>query len=100
MVLGHSIETEGVENYMFRDVDSILHDVRKLDPEQQVELAEKILAGVSQTPEIEAATREEIHSRARAYRQGELKAEDASPMFSCVREMITQARTHSFTVTG
>jgi putative addiction module component (TIGR02574 family) len=77
---------------MFRDVDSILHDVRELDPEQQVELAEKIMAGVSQTPEIEDATREEIHSRAQAYHRGELKAEDASQMFARVREMITQAR--------
>ncbi|MDP4198573.1 MAG: addiction module protein [Bacteroidota bacterium] len=77
---------------MDRDVDSILHDVRELDRESQIQLAEKIIAGVLPSSEIEAAQRKEVRTRVEAYRRGELKADDARPMLERARKMIADAR--------
>lgn len=81
-----------VEFTMDRDLESILHDVRELDRESQLELASRILGDNQSDSEIDAAHRREVRSRLEAYRHGDLKADDIEPMFERARKMIADAR--------
>jgi hypothetical protein len=78
---------------MDRDIDSILHDVRELDRESQIALAERILeeSGPSDR-ELDAAWRSEIRSRVAAYKRGEIEVSDARDMFIRARKMIEDAK--------
>ena len=73
---------------MDRSVESILHDVRELDRDSRIVLAERILDEAISSSELDIATREEIRNRVDAYRRGDLKDENVQPMFDRARQMI------------
>jgi hypothetical protein len=78
---------------MDRSFDSILHDVRELDRESQIALAERIMEeNVPATEELDSLWRAEIRSRVEAYKRGEIEVGDASDMLARGRKMIEDAK--------
>ena len=75
---------------MDRSIDSILHDVRELDRDSRIAIAERILdeeAGPVD-PKLEAAWRAEIRSRVAAHDRGEIKTVDAFESIAKARKMV------------
>ncbi len=70
---------------MSKQVKILADAAAKLDFDDQIELAERIVAGLPLVPEIEAAWADEADDRLAAYQRGEMQAEHAETVLARIR---------------
>ncbi len=74
---------------MSEQVKILADAAAKLDLDEQIELAERIMAGLPHAPEIELAWADEAVDRLAAYQRGEMQAEDADVVLARIRAKLT-----------
>ena len=70
---------------MSEQVKILADAAAKLNLDEQIELAERIMAGLPLAPEIELAWGDEAVDRLAAYQNGEMQAEDADVVLARIR---------------
>jgi Putative addiction module component len=73
---------------MSEQVKILAEAAAKLDLDEQIDLAERIMAGLPLAPGIEAAWADEAIDRLDAYQRGEMQAEDAGVVLARIRAKI------------
>jgi Putative addiction module component len=73
---------------MSEQVRILAEAAAKLDLNDQIDLAERIMSGLPLAPEIEAAWADEAIDRLAAYQRGEMQAEDADVVLASIRAKV------------